>query len=131
MWWLRLQEAWLKIRNILTPRPVEDPLLENTGFGWGWLVLLGIEFSSLSRLIDTFSERSGAPGHRGEAFLTFQLVCMPIIILVYFLIRKILIEKRKYGKSIWVNSLEAGAGAILVYMALTFLGAFAVRMLIS
>ena len=131
MWWLRVQEVWLKIRNIITPRHVEDPLLKNAGFGWGWLVLLGVEFSSLSKLIDAFSERSGVPGPRGEAFLTFQLVCMPIIILVYFLIRKKLIEKRKYGKRIWVNSLEAGAGAILVYMALIFLGALSVRMLIS
>lgn len=99
------------IRNFLTPKPDPDPLAKNTGFGWGWFVLIGYLGSGFSRV-------SSLPP---DAKVLIEIICLSIIAIIYFVIRKRIIEKRRYGNSIRIASFVAGIWSFLFGLLLLFL----------
>ena len=107
-----LDIIFLRIRNFLTPKPAPDPLAKNTGFGWGWFVLIGYIGSGFSRV--------SSPLLPGTKFVV-EFICLPIIAIIYFLIRKKIIEKRRYGNSIWIASFVAGIWSSLFRLLSLFL----------
>jgi len=107
-----LEINFLRIRNFLTPKPDPGPLVKNTGFGWGWFVLIGYIGSGISRV--------SSPLLPGAKFLV-EIICLPIIAVIYFVIRKRIIEKRRHGNSIWIASFIAGIWSSLFGLLLLFL----------
>lgn len=114
--WYLLDITSLRIRNFLTPKP--DPLIppKNRGFGWGWFFLIG----GVGYGISTAS--SIPPGPQ----LLIEIICLPIIAVIYFVIRKRIIEKRRYGNDVWRASLSAGILSYLFAFLLVFLVSFLV-----
>jgi len=108
-------DNFFRIRNFLTPKPDPDPLAKSTGFGWGWLVLIGYIGSGYSQ----------APSRLlPETKFLVEIICLPIIVIIYFRIRKKIIEKRRYGNSIWMASFIGGVCSSLFGILLLFLVTF-------
>jgi len=110
--WLSFDMASIKLRNLLTPKPDPDLLAKNSGFGWGWFVLIGYIGSGFSRV--------PSPLLPGAIFLV-EIICLPIIAVIYFLIRKKIIEKRRYGNRIGMASFVAGFWSTLFGLLLIIL----------
>ncbi|MCX6575297.1 MAG: hypothetical protein NTV82_02765 [Candidatus Aminicenantes bacterium] len=88
-----------------------DPLEKRTGYGWGWLWLLSYIGGGIMKF------EAMPPGMN----FALMLICLPPILIVYFLFRKSFIEKKRYGSEIWVNSCVAGMLATIVGLVLIFL----------
>jgi hypothetical protein len=100
------------IGDYLKPKP-KDPLEKTTEYGWGWFVLLGYIGSGLQKI-------KILPGST-DILLTF--VCLPPILVIYFLFRKTFVEKKRFGSEIWTNSFMAGVFATIAGLAIIFLAA--------
>ena len=100
----------IKVDEFLKPKPSSDPLAKNTGYGWGWLFLLGYIGWGLEKAQGSSS-----------SIIILELILFPFILIAYFLVRKRLIEKRKYGNSLWMASFIAGLIALFIGAGLIFL----------
>jgi len=109
---ITLEYSLYKIRNFLTPKPDPDPLAKNTGFGWGWLVLISYIGGGFDRALSPLLP---------ETEFLIEIICLPIIAIVYFRIRKKIIEKRRYGNRICMSSFIAGIWSFLFGLLLLFL----------
>ncbi len=98
------------IGTYLKPNPT-DPLEKTTGYGWGWFFLLGYIGGGMQKV------KFISPAT--DYVLT--LVCLPPILLVYFLFRKTFVEKKRFGSEIWVNSFMAGVFATIAGIVFIFL----------
>jgi len=90
------------IAKFLKPKPSEDPLRPSSGYGWGWLILLGIMGRAL------FSSEAS------EAFKDFYVfIFVPAVMVLYFFLRKGAIDKGTYSEKIWLASFVSGVLALI------------------
>jgi hypothetical protein len=87
---------------------------ESAGYGWGWFVVLIYYLGGLAK--------AGLAGRIPDtAYISLYLLCIPLVLVVYFPLRKIFIEKRKFSQEIWINSLVAGMVTFVISFLLVFL----------
>ncbi|HSA94795.1 MAG TPA: DUF4328 domain-containing protein [Acidobacteriota bacterium] len=111
-------EVWRRIRAFLVPRPHPDPSIKKRGFGWGWLVAISLLAATL-HLVDT-------PLAKRDMDIA-MIISLPFSALIYFLIRKRIIERGRYAGEIWPGSLWAGIltqvlGAMMAGLIAGFMG---------
>jgi len=109
--------TWLIIRDYLTPRPASDPLAKNTGFGWGWLLLLAsFNYVFQKGVVVPQGVKDVEVAHGARFFM--NIASLIIIAFPYFRIRKRIIEKRRYGNNLAMASFIAGVWALLLGAAI-------------
>jgi len=96
---------WRRIRTALTPKPDPDPNVPMRGLGWGWLVFISIMAVALYAL--------GSARHALREWHIVVLVSLPVSVVIYFLLRKLIIEKGHYGDQAWIGSFWAGLASFV------------------
>jgi len=109
-----------KKRNFLTPKPDPDPLAKNTGFGWGWFVAMSVIGYSIDKALAR---------HSPEIHVALNVIYLPIIAIIYFRIRKKIIEKRRLGNSISTASFLAGMYTFLLMIPIYIVTIFFLRVI--
>jgi hypothetical protein len=92
---------WRRIRTALTPRPDPDPNVPKRGLGWGWLVFVSILAIVLYAL--------GSARSALREWHIVVLISIPVSVVIYFVFRKLIIDKGHFGDQAWIGSFWAGA----------------------